>query len=737
MHPSPRAKLVRRVLPAALLLSGLSGWLIAEMTLTEVRFTWVEASMLTLLTCGLLAGFVAWVAFVVERSNIDRSQFEKALHSVQRRFDLLLSHVGQPAAEARLRWLVKIGTTVAILLISLVGLLSWRMARLATADANWVAHTHEVLSALQVTLAHLDDIETGGRGFALSGSKDFLGPYESAKDEIGHDLDQLRLLVSDNPNQARQLGVFSLEVNARIEASRALVAARQAGVVPTPQQMENGKGIMNAARLSVKRMEAEEMRLLQQRSRRVRVARQFASSVIGLGSVLGVTFLSIAGFTVGREIDVNARAKARIKALNADLEARVAQRTAALQGQAEELLRSQQALENQTLMLQSVLNSMGEGLIAADEHGKFLLWNPAAEGIIGLGAINLPAGEWGAHYGVFLPDMITPVPAGETPLEQAIRGVACRTELFLRNPGLDRKVWIETNSSPLRDKDGKLRGGVIAFRDITQRKADELKIAKFNEDLEEKITKRTAQLEAANHELEAFSYSVSHDLRTPLRHIAGFSRILMNDFGPVLAVEARDHLQRIEDAVRRMGLLVDALLKMAVLRRQPLRLCHSELNPIVDEVVSILQSECEGRDVEWRIAQLPALDCDPVLMGQVFQNLLGNALKYSRGKTPAIIEVDSIQQPGEPVIIFVRDNGAGFNIKYAEKLFGVFQRLHTESEFEGTGVGLATVHRIIQKHGGVIWAEADVDHGATFYFALQMTEQIGTRTTAGISTHRR
>ena len=138
----------------------------------------------------------------------------------------------------------------------------------------------------------------------------------------------------------------------------------------------------------------------------------------------------------------------------------------------------------------------------------------------------------------------------------------------------------------------------------------------------------------------------------------------------------------------------------------------------------MLQPECQGRSVEWRIAKLPALDCDPILMAQVFQNLLGNALKYSCGLVNAVIEVDSIQQRDEPPIIFVRDNGAGFNMKYAERLFGVFQRFHTESEFEGTGVGLATVHRIIQKHGGTIWAEAEPDHGATFYFALQTTEQI-------------
>jgi signal transduction histidine kinase len=254
----------------------------------------------------------------------------------------------------------------------------------------------------------------------------------------------------------------------------------------------------------------------------------------------------------------------------------------------------------------------------------------------------------------------------------------------------------------------------------------ELQIRTLNEDLEERIAKRTEQLQATNHELEAFSYTVSHDLRTPLRHIGSFASILRNEFGPAMAVEARGHLQRIEYAVRRMELLVDALMKMATLRRRSLQLSHSELNPIVDGVVAMLQLQSDGRSVEWRIAKLPALDCDPILMAQVFQNLLGNALKYSRDRAKTVIEVDCVQQPGKPPIIFVRDNGAGFNMKYAEKLFGVFQRLHNDSEFEGTGVGLATVHRIIQKHGGMIWAEAEPDHGATFYFALQMTEQIGT-----------
>jgi PAS domain S-box-containing protein len=385
---------------------------------------------------------------------------------------------------------------------------------------------------------------------------------------------------------------------------------------------------------------------------------------------------------------------------------------------AEELMRSRDALETQALMLQSVLNSMAEGLVAADQGGRFILWNPAADKIIGTSTANLQAAQWGARYGAYLPDKVTPFPNEQNPLLRAIAGEVSRAEIFFYNSQLGRGVWIECNGSPLRDGDGSVHGGVAAFSDITQRKADELEIQRLNEDLEERIAERTGQLQAANHELEAFSYSVSHDLRAPLRHIAGFARILISDFGPGMTPEARDHLQRIDDAVIRMGLLVDGLLGLAKLGRQSLQLRQTELNTIVDQAIGILQPECEGRAVEWRIAGLPALQCDPILLGQVFQNLLGNALKYSRGRSRAVIEVDSIQEAGKPPVIFVRDNGAGFNMEYAEKLFGVFQRMHTESEFEGTGVGLATVQRIIQKHGGSVWAEAEADRGATFFFSL-------------------
>jgi PAS domain S-box-containing protein len=398
-------------------------------------------------------------------------------------------------------------------------------------------------------------------------------------------------------------------------------------------------------------------------------------------------------------------------------EERLARLAQELSVQARELAGSRQALETQTLMLRSVLDSMVEGLVAADENGKFMLWNPAAAKIVGMGASNVPALEWNEHYGVYLPDTVTPFPPEKNPLFRAIRGEVSSAEMFLRNPELAEGVWIESTASPLKDKDGKVRGGVIAFRDITQRKADEREIRKLNEELEERVAQRTAQLEAVNHELEAFAYSVSHDLRAPLRHIGGFSRILIEDFAAKMEPEAQQHLQRIEDGTRRMGLLVDELLNLARVGRHALKLQVGSLNSIIAEVVALLQPDAEGRAVDWKIAKLPRVECDPILIRQVFQNLISNALKFTRTRERAVIEIDHRQERGKTVI-FVRDNGVGFDMKYTDKLFGVFQRLHRAEDFEGTGVGLAVVQRIVQKHGGTVWAQAELGTGATFYFTL-------------------
>jgi PAS domain S-box-containing protein len=255
-------------------------------------------------------------------------------------------------------------------------------------------------------------------------------------------------------------------------------------------------------------------------------------------------------------------------------------------------------------------------------------------------------------------------------------------------------------------------------RDVTARRAAEESVRQLHTELEERVIQRTAELEAANKELEAFSYSVSHDLRSPLRAVDGFSQAVIEDYGAQLPEEGRRYLQTIREGAQKMGILIDDLLTFSRLSRAPLHKQPVNTRKLVEGVLDDLGAQREGRQVDLRIGELPASVGDPALLKQVWINLLSNAFKYTRLRETAMIEIGCSQQEGQNVW-FVRDNGAGFDMRYAPKLFGVFQRLHRVEDYEGTGVGLAIVQRVINRHGGRIWAEAAVDVGATFFFTLE------------------
>jgi light-regulated signal transduction histidine kinase (bacteriophytochrome) len=239
----------------------------------------------------------------------------------------------------------------------------------------------------------------------------------------------------------------------------------------------------------------------------------------------------------------------------------------------------------------------------------------------------------------------------------------------------------------------------------------------LNAELEQRVVRRTAELEVANHELEAFAYSVSHDLRAPLRAMDGFSRILMEDFAANLDSSAQRYLRLVRENAQQMGDLIDHLLAFSRLGRQALKIQPVDVADVVCQAVENVYAAREGRDVTIVIGDLPSCQADPVLLRQVYINLLGNALKFTRERENPTIEVGCLHQDGQDVF-FVKDNGVGFDMQYAHKLFGVFQRLHRAEEYEGTGVGLATVQRIIHRHGGRIWAEAEANRGAAFFFTL-------------------
>lgn len=277
---------------------------------------------------------------------------------------------------------------------------------------------------------------------------------------------------------------------------------------------------------------------------------------------------------------------------------------------------------------------------------------------------------------------------------------------------------VETSAALLRDMESAPIGFVFILRDITERKAIEAEIHRLNRDLEQRVMERTSQLDVSNRELESFSYSVSHDLRTPLRSLDGFSHILLEDYAEKLDETGRDYLKRISKAAQRMASLVDALLKLARITRAEINYSLVNLSSIADHYLAEQRAAYPERQVEIKVEQGMLVEADASLMEIVMENLLDNAWKFTAAQVPARIEVGRAAAEEENLTFFVRDNGAGFDMNFSSKLFGAFQRLHDGDEFSGVGIGLAMVLRIVQRHGGKIWARGSLNQGATFYFSL-------------------
>jgi PAS domain S-box-containing protein len=391
----------------------------------------------------------------------------------------------------------------------------------------------------------------------------------------------------------------------------------------------------------------------------------------------------------------------------------LAEQAEELSRQTEELVRSQRALQAQTEMLQSVLNSMAEGLIVSDSQGKFILSNPAAERIAGQGPVDTPLEERPARWGLYLSDGVTPFPPEQLPLAHALRGETSEVAMVVRNPKLGNR-WVNANGQPLRNEDGVVWGGMVTFRDVTEAETAERERRQAAGDL----AKKAAELARSNAELEQFAYIASHDLQEPLRMVTAYTQLLGERYRGQLDEHADKFIGYATEGALRMQVLIQDLLAFSRVGRNEAAYGSLDCNAVMEEVLQTLSPAMRESGARVNSDELPTVWADRTQLAQVFQNLIGNAIKF-RGKEPPVVSVRA-EKAGDHWLFSVTDNGIGIAPEYAENIFVVFQRLHTRSEYPGNGIGLAICKKIVERGGGKIWVESRAGSGATFKFTVPL-----------------
>jgi PAS domain S-box-containing protein len=456
-----------------------------------------------------------------------------------------------------------------------------------------------------------------------------------------------------------------------------VVEARRLGLAPAKRLVPEESNLLlqeDVANL-LRDVGDEEFRLLGARQRRSSEASRMTLVLLPLGVLVSLTILSVGLLTLNSSYNERKLAEANLRKLAA------------------------------------IVESSDDGMIGKDLNGVVTSWNKGARSLFGYSANEM--------VGQSIMKLIPPDRRDEETQILARIGhgefVMHFETVRLRKDGTN--IDVSVTVSPIKDRTGRIIGASKVVRDITERKKAEAKIFELNATLEERVRERTVQLEAANKELEAFSYSVSHDMRAPLRAIDGFSQAVLEDYKEQMPAEGRRYLAIIREGAQRMGALIDDLLTFSRLSRMPVSNQPVDMAELVADALDELGVKEGDPKVQVRLGHLPPCQGDRALLKQVWLNLLSNALKYSRNRDTSVVEIGCGTQDGKQVYV-VKDNGTGFDMLYANKLFGVFQRLHRSDEYEGTGVGLAIVQRVIHRHGGSVWAEAALDKGATFFFTV-------------------
>ncbi|MCC7364700.1 MAG: CHASE3 domain-containing protein [Dehalococcoidia bacterium] len=569
-----------------------------------------------------------------------------------------------------------LAVVAAMLAIGIVTVLATRSVVAASEDLD---RSHARVTALAELLSVLQDIETGQRGFLLTGDAAYLEPYDAALERLEQAWDAVAAQVHD----ASRLAVLRAEIDARTQIAADAVERERTGDERGAESLllsGAGKARMDAIRGQVAALRTDAEDDLQ--AAHNRVDRTAIGATLAMVALVAVA-LTVLGFGFGR---LRAEALAR-------------RRADFLRTEAEAGLRTSEA------RYRGLFRAMADAAIVTDDSAVATDYNPAFIRLLGYGPF-----EFVGHSAreLYISD-----DAWREAAELAGKTAGGR---FLTN--LRRKdgelVPVAAGLSTITSRDGERLGFLGVIRDMSEEEAQRARIEALNRDLDQ----RNTELEVANAELESFSYSVSHDLRAPLRAVAGFTQVLQEDYADRLDAEGLGALHRVRAAAGRMGQLIDDLLALSRVTRAELRRERTDLSAIATSIANDLQRAHPERPVGWDISPGVIVEGDPPLLRIALENLLGNAYKFTGNVDQPRIAFGVTTGENGANEYYVRDNGAGFDMEYAGKLFSPFQRLHRTEEFEGTGIGLATVHRIIRRHGGTIRAEGAVGAGAAVFFTL-------------------
>jgi len=577
-------------------------------------------------------------------------------------------------------------------------------------QSAWAEHSRGVIESVRGMLVFVTDAEAAQRAFVVTGNNALIEPFERAAHGAVEGLRTLRSLTADNADQQRRLDALEPLLTERLNGLSGLIDLRHAqgpAAIRPAMEEEVGRLIQHPVRRALQDFEAAERTLLQEREARARQRARLAAGVIASGAVVAVLLLAAAVIVIGR-----AFAKARV--VEAHLRTDHARLERSMQERSDQLARINESLLENEQRLASVIGSAMDAVIAVDDRQRVALFNGAAETMFGYRSVEVVGqplerlipqryrGAHGEHIEGFSRTQVTRRKMGQL---GRIYG--------LRRDGTEFPVEAAISQGEAAGH----KQFTVILRDMTERIRAEEEILRLNAQLEQRVEERTAELRAANQELESFGYTVAHDLRAPLRAMEGFSQALMEDYGERVDGEARVYLNQIIRGSEHLGELIDGLLQLSRSVRGEMRRDRVDLSALAEQILAEFARADSKRAVSWQIERGLATRADARMMEIVMRNLLGNAWKYTVHAPAAAIRVFASNDGGQRVFHVV-DNGIGFNMAHSEKLFQPFQRLHRQDEFPGIGIGLATVQRIVHRHGGQIRATSAPGQGAQFWFSL-------------------